>query len=222
MFQPHHSSLPSKPIAWALLSQTVWLPLIAIDLHDRWKAELHDQQQIAVAASGSSNSSILQTKSNQANTLGAASPGSVQTIGPERSSRATHTGLLLGSSSRALQGLDGHSESYTEAGSTPANPSDSRHLPRSQARSTWVGTATDHATPLVNQRSGRSSSTVESHTQAELTRSSSSDESIPSYGFDSGWRSRYNRAELLGGSLSIHDPNGAAAMPPLAMAERAR
>lgn len=30
----------SRPVAWALLSQAIWLPLLAIDLHDRWQASL--------------------------------------------------------------------------------------------------------------------------------------------------------------------------------------
>jgi hypothetical protein len=30
----------SRPVAWALLSQALWLPLLAIDLHDRWQASV--------------------------------------------------------------------------------------------------------------------------------------------------------------------------------------
>jgi hypothetical protein len=30
----------SRPVAWALLSQAIWLPLLAIDLHDRWQASV--------------------------------------------------------------------------------------------------------------------------------------------------------------------------------------
>jgi hypothetical protein len=33
---PSGSGLSAKAIGWALLSQAVWLPLVAIDLHDRW------------------------------------------------------------------------------------------------------------------------------------------------------------------------------------------
>ncbi|MEB3271788.1 MAG: hypothetical protein VKJ44_09105 [Synechococcus sp.] len=33
------SSSPGRPIAWALLSQMIWLPLVGIDLHDRWQAQ---------------------------------------------------------------------------------------------------------------------------------------------------------------------------------------
>lgn len=34
------SGVSSQAIAWALLSQMVWLPLVGIDLHDRWQARL--------------------------------------------------------------------------------------------------------------------------------------------------------------------------------------
>ena len=30
----------SRPVAWALLSQVFWLPLLVIDLHDRWQASV--------------------------------------------------------------------------------------------------------------------------------------------------------------------------------------
>ncbi len=33
----------SRPVAWALLSQAIWLPLLAIDLHDRWQASVEAQ-----------------------------------------------------------------------------------------------------------------------------------------------------------------------------------
>jgi len=35
---PSGSGLSPKAIGWALISQAVWLPLLAIDLHDRWVA----------------------------------------------------------------------------------------------------------------------------------------------------------------------------------------
>lgn len=35
-------TISPKAIAWALLSQTIWLPLLAIDAHDRWQARVKD------------------------------------------------------------------------------------------------------------------------------------------------------------------------------------
>jgi len=39
-----------SPIAWALLSQIIWLPLLGIDLHDRWQARVRVEQEIAAAS----------------------------------------------------------------------------------------------------------------------------------------------------------------------------
>lgn len=54
---PPDSAFPSRAIAYALLSQTIWLPLVAIDLHDRWQARRDSQletlaQAAAPAAAG--------------------------------------------------------------------------------------------------------------------------------------------------------------------------
>ncbi len=35
-------TISPKAIAWALLSQTIWLPLLAIDAHDRWQARVKE------------------------------------------------------------------------------------------------------------------------------------------------------------------------------------
>jgi hypothetical protein len=45
-----HRTGSSNAIAWALLSQTIWLPLLAIDLHDHWQAKVRQEQEIAAAA----------------------------------------------------------------------------------------------------------------------------------------------------------------------------
>lgn len=39
---PSGSGISSKAIGWALISQVFWLPLMAIDLHDRWVARQRD------------------------------------------------------------------------------------------------------------------------------------------------------------------------------------
>ena len=38
----HGAGLKFQAIAWALLSQVIWLPLVAIDLHDRWVTRLRE------------------------------------------------------------------------------------------------------------------------------------------------------------------------------------
>lgn len=40
--RPSGSGIFSRSIAWALITQMVWVPLVAIDLHDRWVARQRD------------------------------------------------------------------------------------------------------------------------------------------------------------------------------------
>jgi hypothetical protein len=77
----------SSPIAWALVSQTIWLPLLAIDLHDRWQANVNQAREIAAAAAvhGRPPAAPLSTAA-------AATPAASPTPGP------SNTGLLLGPS----------------------------------------------------------------------------------------------------------------------------
>lgn len=92
----------SRPVAWALLSQSIWLPLLAIDLHDRWQSGLRNQ----IPPAGSSPSANASGPGplaglNQLPPMPglAAPPGA-----PGRDGRAS-TGLLLGSGSPAISGV---------------------------------------------------------------------------------------------------------------------
>jgi hypothetical protein len=44
----HHRPDNSRAVAWALLSQSVWLPVVGIDLHDRWQAASHRARPLAL------------------------------------------------------------------------------------------------------------------------------------------------------------------------------
>jgi len=105
MTQPHHSG-PSggpSPIAWALLSQTIWLPLLGIDLHDRWQARVKVEQEIAAAAA--------RLRPPAAAAAAAGEPS--REIA--RSAPASSTGLLLGTAGR---GLESASQSLRSAAET--------------------------------------------------------------------------------------------------------
>ena len=39
---PSGSGIFSRSIAWALITQILWVPLLVIDLHDRWVARQRD------------------------------------------------------------------------------------------------------------------------------------------------------------------------------------
>jgi hypothetical protein len=179
-------------IAWALLSQSIWLPLLALDVHDHWQAQIREQRAIAEAAvRRSPRGDIPQIQRS-----------GVQTTA---NSNLKDTGLLLGSASQS-----------------PLNPADRTGMlsesglagfaPRGLSRTTNPGSTADPTVASTSaSRPGEPegprgisplllSTTANSHNPLLLT---------------------FNRAELLGGSLGLSDLN-TAAMPPLAMAERAR
>jgi len=87
------SPIPTRAIAYALLSQTIWLPLLAIDVHDRWQAErarvLERQAEIALSRKGSGLTTAIAAAPLQPGqaAAGAAEPGQ------------PNSGLLLGASS---------------------------------------------------------------------------------------------------------------------------
>ena len=99
MSSPRTPSAVPSAVAWALLSQSVWLPLLAIDLHDHWQVRIHEQQEIAAAAA---------RVAKQSDQLAASTGDSKVT-----------TGLLLGSASR---GLETASRSLEDAGTVHSIP----------------------------------------------------------------------------------------------------
>ena len=186
------SSTPNRALAWALLSQSIWLPLLALDVHDRWQAQIRVQREIAEAASRRSpREEIPQIQL----------PGGVTTA----ASKLKDTGLLLGSATRS-----------------PLNDSDRTGMVSEAGLANFASTGLSHrlnpgrtATPLVTPTAASGPG------EPQLRRGTSplglsTTANSPNLLFQT-----FNRAELLGGSLGLSDLN-TPAMPPLAMAERAR
>jgi hypothetical protein len=194
------SSLPRNAVAWALLSQSLWLPLLAIDLHDRWQAEVKQQAEIA----GAMNRLPNQAGQPGAQEAVAPSTASLPQPGPDGTPAAAgsaQAGILLGSA-------------------TPSGP-----LAEANRRGSLLESAQGTVVPPQAGRGMRSS-------QGPTARISGG---APG-GLALGWRQAdqdgsplgpnpllgsFNRAEMLGGSLGLADLRGGA-MPPLALAERAR
>ena len=186
------SSTPNRALAWALLSQSIWLPLLALDVHDRWQAQIRVQREIAEAASRRSpRGEIPQIQL----------PGGVTTA----ASKLKDTGLLLGSATRS-----------------PLNDSDRTGMVSEAGLASFASTGLSHrlnpgrtTTPLVTPTAASGPG------EPQLRRGTSplglsTSANSPNLLFQT-----FNRAELLGGSLGLSDLN-TPAMPPLAMAERAR
>ena len=190
----HHPrpSTPSRALAWALVSQSIWLPLLALDVHDRWQAQIRVQREIAEAASRRSpREEIPQIQL----------PGGVTTA----ASKLKDTGLLLGSATRSPMNPSDRTGMVSEAGLSGFAPTGPSHMLNSGQTDTSPLTPTTASGPGEPQlRRGNS----------PLGLSTTANSPNPLL-------QTFNRAELLGGSLGLSDLNSPA-MPPLAMAERAR
>jgi hypothetical protein len=81
--------LPSarRPVAWALLSQSLWLPLLVVDLQDRWKARVEEF------------SPRVGSEPQTATLLAPTGPAGSLPLPKALSGAAANTGLLLGSGS---------------------------------------------------------------------------------------------------------------------------
>jgi hypothetical protein len=90
---------PSRPVAWALLSQSIWLPLLAIDLHDRWQSGVRD-----LLPPGGAAPSRMATERVDNGRPGALPPlpGMAAPLEGAPPAGRVSTGLLLGSGSPAL------------------------------------------------------------------------------------------------------------------------
>ncbi|MEY4808596.1 MAG: hypothetical protein RLZZ206_2985 [Cyanobacteriota bacterium] len=183
---------PNRALAWALLSQSIWLPLLALDVHDRWQAQIRVQREIAEAASRRSpREEIQQTQL----------PSGVTTA----ASKQKDTGLLLGSATRSPLNPSDRTGMVSEAGLAGFAPTGPSHMlnPGRTDTSPFNPTAAsgpgEPQLPRGNAPLGLSTTTNSPHSLLQT----------------------FNRAELLGGTLGLSDLNSPA-MPPLAMAERAR
>lgn len=187
-------SPPNNALAWALLSQAVWLPLLALDLHDRWQAQVREQREIAEAA-------VRRTPRSP--TPESQRPG--QPSSPTAIAKLTDTGLLLGSASRSPLNPAERTGMVSEgglAGFAPTGPSRTTNPGASAANP--VGSAEADRPGGPEQRRGGSPLGL-----------------AATPGWQNPLLQTFNRAELLGGSIGLSDLN-TPAMPPLAMAERAR
>ena len=194
-----------KAIAWALLSQALWLPLLAIDVHDRWQARGKDmaipspadpQGQGAVE----DMASLPETTPTPAS-AGVRSPSPLDqlsvTTGHVLSSASEKIGSLLDTPLTRSLDLSGPAQS------SRARPDPSRRSPASLRRNQPSTTASAPvAEPIFRIDVPPLGTAGLGHPQTLLERN-------------------FSQAEQLGGVLTIEDL-GTPAMPLVARAERAR
>jgi hypothetical protein len=116
-------------VAWALLSQAIWLPLVAIDAHDRWQARIRSltPPTDSVATAGGSGSAVALPKGNKGLPTQVSDPVGLSS-----------TGLVLGSASRSSDPLlDGPIEGSIEQPAARGN--ETGHRPWSPATIASMG-----------------------------------------------------------------------------------
>jgi hypothetical protein len=184
----HYPPISPKAFAWALLSQAIWLPLVAIDAHDRWQARVRSLQAPAVAGVASASQ---RAQSNQSlKGTGQADVAAITDIS---------TGLVLGSA--------GHGPNpYLDSPINHSIDLPERKTHESSAKPLRFDKLALLGRPAV-QNAG-----INSRTKAVFSNGTEELDPI---------RGSFSRSELLGGILTLGDLN-TSAMPPLAIAERAR
>jgi len=94
-----HHPLNTRAVAWALLSQSLWLPVVGIDLHDRWQAEFPRSRPLALPQTELAASLPPAPLVN---------PDERSPLSREALSSTSASGVLLGASSPAAHAQVGH------------------------------------------------------------------------------------------------------------------
>lgn len=192
-----------KAIAWALLSQSIWLPLLAIDAHDRWQSRVKDMAIPQPADPKGTDEAIA-----SASEAPAATPSPITTSPLD--GLGTTTGHVLSSASEKIGSLlDAPlARSLDIDLSGPSNSSRARPDPGRR--------------PAVASPSTAPSRVAKSPSRPTSFRIDGPPLGTTGLGNAQTLLQRnFSNAEILGGVLTIQDL-GAPAMPTVARAERAR
>ena len=109
----------TRSVAWALLSQSLWLPLVGIDLHDRWQAESRRSRPLALPQAELAAALPPTLLLN---------PAAQPPLSPDARSKAFARGVLLGASSPAAHAQVGHLLDGTE-GAVPSSQAEMTRRP---------------------------------------------------------------------------------------------
>lgn len=203
------STISRRAIAWALLSQSIWLPLVAIDAHDHWQARVKSLTPPTDPATASSPEPSPLPPTRLATTLplpsleeDALGTGQSPAQAPRQGS--TQTGLLLGASPSPQQ-LSLPKPWLGTIRRAVETPLQAVIAMASPAR--WIPSSAAVQGPGVNR------ATVEPPARWQGPP-------ITGAGGDVLMRS-FTRSELLGGTLGLKDLDDSP-MSAVALAERAR
>jgi len=95
----NHQPVKTSAVAWALLTQSLWLPLVGIDIHDRWQAESRRSRPLALPQAELAASLPTSPLLN---------PSDLAPLSSDARSKVSARGFLLGASSPAAHAQVGH------------------------------------------------------------------------------------------------------------------
>ncbi len=198
-------TISHKAIAWALLSQALWLPLLAIDVHDRWQARVKDMAVPSPAdpqgLGADEDVALLPETTPTPASAGVRSPSPLDHLG-------VTTGHVLSSASEKIGSLLDTPLTRSLDLSGPGQSSRARPDPGRRSRSSL--------------RRIQPSSTATAPVASPLFRIDAPPLGAAGLGQPQSLLERnFSKAEQLGGVLTIEDL-GTPAMPLVARAERAR
>jgi hypothetical protein len=194
-------TISPKAIAWALLSQSIWLPLLAIDAHDRWQSRVKDMTIPQPADPKGTDEAIASAPEAPA------TPPAPDTSSP-LDDLGTTTGHVLSSASEKIGSLLDAPLARSLDLSGPSNASRTRPDPGRR--------------PAVALRSAAPARVAKVPAAGPSFRIDGPPLGTTGLGSAQTLLQRnFSNSELLGGVLTIQDL-GMPAMPTVARAERAR
>ncbi|MBD2719029.1 hypothetical protein [Synechococcus sp. FACHB-909] len=197
-------TISPKAIAWALLSQSIWLPLLAIDAHDRWQSRVKDMTIPQPADPKGTDEAIASAPEAPATTPAPDTSSPLDDLG-------TTTGHVLSSASEKIGSLLDAPLARSLDLSGPSTSS------ASGARRPDAGRR-----PAVALRSAAPSPVAKAPSRPASFRIDGPPLGTTGLGSAQTLLQRnFSNSELLGGVLTIQDL-GLPAMPTVARAERAR
>ncbi len=194
-------TISPKAIAWALLSQSIWLPLLAIDAHDRWQSQVKDMAIPQPADPKGTDEAIASAPEAPANIPAPDTSSPLDDLG-------TTTGHVLSSASEKIGSLLDAPLARSLDLSGPSKASRARPDPGRR--------------PAVALRGTRPAQVAKAPAAATSFRIEGPPLGTTGLGSAQTLLQRnFSNSELLGGVLTIQDL-GLPAMPTVARAERAR
>ncbi|MEA5391609.1 hypothetical protein VB738_10110 [Cyanobium gracile UHCC 0139] len=194
-------TISPKAIAWALLSQSIWLPLLAIDAHDRWQSRVKDMTIPQPADPKGTDEAIASVPEAPAATPAPETSSPLNDLG-------TTTGHVLSSASDKIGSLLDAPLARSLDLSGPSNSSRARPDPGRR--------------PAVALRSTPPARVAKAPARPASFRIDGPPLGTTGLGSAQTLLQRnFSNSELLGGVLTIQDL-GAPTMPTVARAERAR